>query len=148
MKLLTTLLKPGGWIQLGENDLSHKPEDGSGTRAFHRALKAVIEAGGSGSAQNMPGTMARWLREAGLVDVEEVVVNIPVGRKCEDEGMVRLSTESCIMTAKAVAEGVKALGGDMGDEELRVMEEDYARELKGEGTWWYIIIATGRKPMK
>lgn len=148
VKLLTTLLKPGGWIQLGENDLLDKATDGNGARGLHRALAAVMEAGGSGSQQGIPGTMIRWLREAGLEDVKEVLLDIPAGNKCKNVEMARISTEAMKMLAVAITQAIKSLGGNMSDESLNAMQESLSKELEGEGSCMHMIIAIGRKPAR
>lgn len=44
--LLLSLLKPGGWVQLVEMDLSLRPVDGPAIRNFNRTLITLMEKGG------------------------------------------------------------------------------------------------------
>lgn len=56
VKHLPTLLKPGGWIQLMELDLTATDADGPAVRDFNKLVRVLMEKGGSGDAHCLPGS--------------------------------------------------------------------------------------------
>jgi hypothetical protein len=100
------LVTPGGWIQLDEMEVNKVTEVKGTVGEFGRLLKAMFEA--SGVQWDFAGSLKGCLREGGLVDVEERIIDVAYGKKCEDEEIAKISIESMVTGAKAVAFGAKS----------------------------------------
>ncbi|KAF2093934.1 hypothetical protein NA57DRAFT_47434 [Rhizodiscina lignyota] len=146
VKMLPTLLKPGGWVQLGELDLTEDPVDGDAAKALYRTMRTLFEKGESGNAHSCPGTMAGWLKEAGLIDVREEIVRIPVGKRVKDGEMAKISAAHMIHVATMIPEVTKKIGGEVPVEDVDLLSQTYPEELEKIGSEFRFIIAMGQKP--
>lgn len=143
VKQLPVLLKPGGWLQLMEMDLSQYDDTGAATAELYRGITQLMELGGSGTPMSKPGMMVKWLKEAGLEDVREKIFKIPAGQSCEDAEMKEISAKHLSHTAGAVLGGLKAMGGKVAED----LPERYEKELREQGGTFDLICAMGRKPL-
>lgn len=101
---LVAPMKRGAWIQLDELDLRAElyADCGQALRDQLAAMREVFEAGGAGG--DFAPRMAGWLREAGLVDVEEMV-ECSIGKRCGDEEAARRSTEALTASTEMIQMG-------------------------------------------
>lgn len=102
------LVKPGGWIQIGDCDrVCPTPEEEN--PRYHdmfACIRAVCEA--SGAAPLEAPKMEHWLEEAGLEDVQERRVMREVGRRnVDDEDLGRKGVGADLMIARAFAGAAK-----------------------------------------
>lgn len=102
------LVKPGGWIQIGDCDrICPTPEDEN--PRYHdmfSCIRAVCQA--SGAAPLEAPKMKTWLEEAGLEDVQERRVMRAVGkRNVADEDLGRKGIEADLIIARAFAGAAK-----------------------------------------
>ena len=101
------LVKPGGWIQIGDCDRVCPTPETENPR-YHdmfACIRAVCEASGL-DPQEAPN-MRRWLVEAGLEEVEERTVMRAVGKRNDDAELGRLGIEADLVIAKGFAAGAK-----------------------------------------
>jgi hypothetical protein len=54
------------------------------------------------------GSLKGWLHEQGMVGVEERIIDVAYGKKCEDEKIAKISVESMVTGVKTVAFGAKS----------------------------------------
>lgn len=102
------LVKPGGWIQIGDCDrICPTPEEEN--PRYHdmfACIRAVCES--SGAAPLEAPKMRMWLEEAGLEDVQERRVMRAVGkRNVADEDLGKKATEADLIIARAFAGAAK-----------------------------------------
>ena len=84
VKSLVTCVKPGGWIQLHDSD-TQAIRVGEKHPAMDRFRKLIDEAWGLMGYNSSPATkLAGWLKDAGVVDVEEMIVRYDCGPCAED----------------------------------------------------------------
>lgn len=76
--MLIELVKPGGWIQLVEADHSGPASDGVAMRDAFRLIKELFR--GMGVGYEYARLLRSWLEEAGLENVEERVLDVPLGK--------------------------------------------------------------------
>ena len=101
------LLKPGGWIQIGDCDRVC-PTDVAENPCYHdmfACIRAVCQKSGADplEAPKMKG----WLEEAGLEEVQEVTAMRAVGKRNEDGELGRKSVEADMIIAKGFVEAAK-----------------------------------------
>ena len=102
------LVKPGGWIQIGDCDrvCPTSEEENPRYHDMFACIRAVCQASGLDplEAPKMKG----WLEEAGLENVEERTAMRAVGkRNTDDAGLGRLGTKADLNIAKGFAAGAK-----------------------------------------
>lgn len=102
------LVKPGGWIQIGDCDrVCPTPEEEN--PRYHdmfTCIQAVCQV--SGAAPLEAPKMRTWLEEAGLEDVHERRVMRAVGkRNAADEDLGRKGIEADLIIARALAGAAK-----------------------------------------
>lgn len=107
------LLKPGGWIQIGDCDRVC-PTNVTENPSYHDmfvCIRAVCQKSGADplEAPKMKG----WLEEAGLEEVQEMTAMRAVGKRNEDGELGRKSVEADMIIAKGFVEAAK--GECMGD---------------------------------
>ena len=99
---LVTLVKPGGWIQLIEVDHSAPGSEWSATKDVYRLIKELF--GKSGIDYEYARMMKGWLLDMGLEEVEEKVLDVPLGKKNNKKEMGEMSARSFgLATAGLVA---------------------------------------------
>ena len=106
------LLKPGGWIQIGDCDrvCPTSEEENPRYHDMFACIRAVCQASGLDplEAPKMKG----WLEEAGLEHVEERTAMRAVGkRNTDDAGLGRLGMKADLNIAKGFAAGAKCKSG-------------------------------------
>jgi len=101
------LLKPGGWIQIGDCDrVCPTPvEENPKYHDFFKCIRAVCEASGADPLEAVK--MRGWLEEAGLEDVQERTAMRKVGASNEDEKLGRRGIEADLVIAEGYAKAVK-----------------------------------------
>lgn len=99
----------------------------------------------SGAAHCLPGTMAGWLRKAGLVDVNKEIVPILLGTRADEEWR-DVTTRGWTQNAMTVAESLKKLGGTADGMDLDALPQRYKAELETDGGEFRYIFVIGRKP--
>jgi SAM-dependent methyltransferase len=106
VKNMIHLVKPGGWIQLDEMEVNKVTEIKGTAGEFGRLLKAMFEA--SGVQWDFAGSLKGWLHEERMVRVEERIIDVAYGKKCEDAEIAKMSVESMVTGMKAVSFGAKS----------------------------------------
>ncbi|KAF2098086.1 hypothetical protein NA57DRAFT_57252 [Rhizodiscina lignyota] len=144
---LTALVKPGGWIQLMEMDLTETDNDGPAAKDFLRLVVSMLEKGGSGLTFNIPGTMVAWLKDAELDEVREEMVSVPYGKSCSSEEIAILSTEASVQNVNFVCEAATRLGVDRPEGFVGSLPERYRQEIETRGGEMRLIVAMGRTSM-
>lgn len=101
------LLKPGGWIQIGDCDrvCPTSEEENPRYHDMFACIRAVCQASGL-DPQEAP-KMKGWLEEAGLEKVEERTAMRAVGKRNTDAELGRLGIEADLIIAKGFAAGAK-----------------------------------------
>ena len=92
VKNLAALLAPGGYIELVENDHNRPAMESGGFAKGEDMFRQMFMA--TGGDHEYPKLMKGWLEEAGLVDVTEEIVQVPIGRKNGNPEMAFKSTWS------------------------------------------------------
>lgn len=103
---LCQLVKPGGWIQLGEMDVSGPVHGGPAMRDVWTSLRAWMTAAGAGAT--FAHEMAGWLREEGFDNVTEEHVEIDIGPRCKDAEWGARSRQVMLNAATGVAGACKS----------------------------------------
>lgn len=101
------LLKPGGWIQIGDCDRvcpTSKEENPRYTEMFD-CIRAVCQASGLDPLE--APKMKSWLIEAGLEEVQERTAMRAVGKRNADQELGRLGVEADLIIATGFAAGAK-----------------------------------------
>lgn len=105
MKNLVGLLKPGGWIQIEEMDFQRVKDIPGALHELADLLDAMFSA--VGAHWGYASQLEEWLVEAGLVDVEVKVIDVPYGKACVDGDIAKKSVYAFVLGAKAVCIGAK-----------------------------------------
>ncbi|RYP70682.1 hypothetical protein DL771_005286 [Monosporascus sp. 5C6A] len=144
VEYLTALVKPGGWIQLGENDLR---EQSSGGRAMNDAM-AVIRALFKAvcGSDDFAHHMADWLRAAGFEDVCEESFEIQLGPRCQDPLIGQRGTNAMLQSCEAWLGAAKRFNVDVEESVTNDLFKRMEAELTQEGGSYKIIYVWGRKP--
>ncbi|KAM0340564.1 hypothetical protein ACHAPU_010400 [Fusarium lateritium] len=101
------LLKPGGWIQIGDCDRVCPTSEAENPR-YHdmfACIRAVCQSSGLDPLE--APKMKTWLLEAGLEDVCEKTAMRAVGKRNPDEELGRLGVQADLIIAKGFAAGAK-----------------------------------------
>lgn len=106
VRYLAQLVKPGGWIQLGESDASGPVHGGPAFEDAWTAFRAWLAAAGAGG--NYANQMADWLKEEGFENVKEEHIDISMGPRCKDAQWGARSTQVMITAITAVAGACKS----------------------------------------
>jgi SAM-dependent methyltransferase len=101
------LLKPGGWIQIGDCDriCPTSEEENPCYNGMFACIRAVCQASGLDPLE--APKMRSWLVEAGLEDVQERTAMRAVGKRNADEELGRLGIKSDLIIATGFAAGAK-----------------------------------------
>ena len=100
IKALFELAKPGsGWIQLLECDHSGGFNDEQKaqwprTREFGELVMKALECSGQYGQQGK--NLRRWIEEAGAVDVVEVRMDVPVGKRADTDELRKITTNNLL----------------------------------------------------
>lgn len=104
---LCQLVKPGGWIQLGEMDVRDGPvRGGPAIQDAWTCLRAWMTAAGAGA--EFANEMAGWIKEEGFTNVKEEHVEISIGPYCKDTQWGARSAQVMLNAATGVAGACKS----------------------------------------
>jgi SAM-dependent methyltransferase len=163
------LVKPGGWIQIGDCDrICPTPE--SENPRYHdmwACIRAVLQSSSVDSLE--PPKMKSWLQEAGLEEVQERTVMRAVGKRNVDVELGRLGVEADLLIAQGMASAakgewpvygcVKTFSGiliavglspslkPLSDDRLDSLVHDLRTELTDTGAYFPMRFIWGRKPL-
>lgn len=101
------LLKPGGWIQIGDCDRVC-PTEVTENPCYHdmfACIRAVCQDSGADPLE--APKMKRWLEDAGLEEVQEVTAMRAVGKRNEDEELGKKGIEADMIIARGFVEAAK-----------------------------------------
>jgi hypothetical protein len=144
------LLKPGGWIQIGDCDRVCPTSEAVNPR-YHdmfACIRAVCEASGLDPCE--APKMKGWLEDAGLEDVQERMVMRVVGKRNSDGKLGRAGVQADLMIANGFAAGAKTLSEELKpleDERLDELVEELEVELNETGALFPMRFIWGRKPL-
>ncbi|KAL1877421.1 hypothetical protein Daus18300_002406 [Diaporthe australafricana] len=145
------LVKPGGWIQIGDCDriCPTLEEENPRYHDMFACIQAVCQASGADPLE--APKMKTWLEESGLEDVQERMVMRAVGkRNVADEELGRKGIEADLIIARAFAGAAKALDQSLKplpDARLDTLEIDLEKELNETGAFFPMRFIWGRKPL-
>jgi hypothetical protein len=104
VKNLVGLVKPGGWIQLIDAD--HSIYTGPAMRDMWLVMKEIF------AQMNLPDDLAKnvkgWLIANELEDVQERILDVPLGAKNPDPELAVKSAQSFILGARGVVGATKS----------------------------------------
>lgn len=144
VKNLVALVKPGGWIQLVEMEWQGwdaAPVLGE----FREAVKQLMSMATNGQGVDLRDRLAVFFRESGLTNVEQTVVNVPVGLKAENE-VKELSLQSMLATATFATDTLKKMAPDTVDDKLETLPARLTKELRDVGGGYNIFALWAQKP--
>ncbi|KAM0544099.1 hypothetical protein ACHAPJ_011981 [Fusarium lateritium] len=144
------LLKPGGWIQIGDCDriCPTSEEENPRYHDMFACIRAVCHSSGLDPLE--APKMKSWLLEAGLEEVQEKAAMRAVGKRNSNEELGRLGVEADLIIAKGFAAGAKGLNPSLKplpDERLDSLVEDLETELTNTGAYFPMRFIWGRKPL-
>ncbi|KAF2438358.1 S-adenosyl-L-methionine-dependent methyltransferase [Karstenula rhodostoma CBS 690.94] len=143
------LVKPGGWIQIGDCDRVCPTPEAENPR-YHEmfaCIRAVCQSSGLDPLE--APKMKSWLEEAGLEQVQERTAMRAVGKRNGDEALGKLGIGADLMIAKGFATGAKGLSlslKPLPDERLNSLVQDLETELTETGAYFPMRFIWGRKP--
>lgn len=138
---LAALLKPGGWLQSTEMDLSAAQGDAmiKVTGLVKRVLTMVK------GPMNITSLVPELMKDAGLTEVDYKDTTVLVGSKNPDPEMKEESIKSMVMTVEGlVAAAAHMPPGAMG-ENIGDLPKWVESELKENGGSWKIRTVWGKK---
>lgn len=103
----TELLKPGGWMQLIEMNMTEIPENGPMLKQLMRMLNEMFAAIGTGA--NFAKDMKSMMEKAGLVDVEETEVLNAHGATIKDTSLMQKSIISPVSAVGPILQVFKGM---------------------------------------
>ncbi|KAH7348593.1 S-adenosyl-L-methionine-dependent methyltransferase [Rhexocercosporidium sp. MPI-PUGE-AT-0058] len=146
VKNLVGLVKPGGWIQIEEMDFQKVKHLPGAIRELADLLDVMFAA--VGAHWGYADEMEKWLKDAGLVDVEVRVIGVPYGKACQDDSMRGKGVDAFVLGAEAVCIGAKALAVEgFTKEQLDTLPERLRNYLVEEGAEGPMVCVWGRKPL-
>ncbi|KAH9219821.1 hypothetical protein DL95DRAFT_433585 [Leptodontidium sp. 2 PMI_412] len=146
VKNLVGLLKPGGWIQIEEMDFQRVKDIPGALHELADLLDAMFSA--VGAHWGYASQLEEWLVEAGLVDVEVKVIDVPYGKACVDGDIAKKSVYAFVLGAKAVCIGAKALQVQgFTNDQLETLPERLGKYLVEVGAKGPMVCVWGRKPL-
>ncbi|KAJ4243479.1 hypothetical protein NW762_014810 [Fusarium torreyae] len=144
------LLKPGGWIQIGDCDRICPTPEAENPR-YHdmfACIRAVCQSSGLDPLE--APKMKSWLVEAGLEEVQEQTAMRAVGKRNSNGELGRLGVEADLIIATGFAAGAKGLYPSLKplpDERLDSLVQDLEAELTNTGAYFPMRFIWGRKPL-
>ncbi|KAI9150702.1 Methyltransferase psoC [Paramyrothecium foliicola] len=145
IQMLTKLVKPSGWIQLSEMDVTKPVEGGVATQHVWTALATWFQA--AGATDRFANSMADWLREEGFENVREEYIRIDVGPRCKDLEWGARSTKVLLNAATGVVGALKMMNSDISESVIDRLPERAAEEWEREGATYGLICAISQKPI-
>ncbi|KAF2789754.1 hypothetical protein K505DRAFT_283774 [Melanomma pulvis-pyrius CBS 109.77] len=143
------LVKPGGWIQIGDCDrICPTPvEENPRYHDMFACIRAVCHSSGADPLE--APNMKKWLEEAGLLDVQERTAMRAVGKRNLDEDLGSKGIEADLIIARGFADAAKGLGPSvkpLPEETLDTLVVDLEKELSEIGAYFPMRFIWGRKP--
>lgn len=146
VKQFPLLAKPGAWLQICEPDALGRDTDETAIKDYYKVVEVMKSMGGSMDA-SVRGTLASWLREVGMEDVDEIIVDLPLGRACDDAEIAEISSKWMTDTVKLIVAAVRQFGGSVPGVDINTLAQRFEKEVRESGAKLGIIIAIGRKPI-
>ncbi|KAI1457512.1 hypothetical protein F4805DRAFT_171909 [Annulohypoxylon moriforme] len=135
------LVKPGGWIQLVEPD--HSISKGPAMADFFRLLSNVFAFMQTGP--DYAPQLKTWLTDLGLVDVEERIFDVPIGKTSPTEETKAKSTRMIGLVIKGLTDVAKSIPTSFSAEELQNLGPRVRDEVTETGGVFRLHCVTGRK---
>ncbi|KAJ5375407.1 hypothetical protein N7517_007413 [Penicillium concentricum] len=139
---LCQLVRPGGWIELIEQD--HDTPNSGGMAKAEQVVREIFTNAGCG--YDYPHKLREFLEKAGMEDIKVEIFDVPIGVLNPDPEMAAKSTwqvRSALEGFMPTARGIKC---SLPKEELEDMPAFTERELKRVGGYQRLFIAYGRCP--
>ncbi|KAL8885287.1 MAG: hypothetical protein Q9215_006836 [Flavoplaca cf. flavocitrina] len=144
IKNLTSLPKPGGWIQLMEMNAFNPPSNGPAMTDFARMASQVWTGIGVGDFANQLKTM---LEEAGLQNAQERRIIVELGKRAKPELQAQ-SVNGVSAPVKPIAAVAKDLETSLSREQLDTLQGRVRAELENEGGRVEMIVAWAQQPVE
>ncbi|KAH7304188.1 hypothetical protein B0I35DRAFT_445660 [Stachybotrys elegans] len=141
---LASLVRPGGFIQLGELDVSEPISAGQAMLDAWMVVRAVFRAvcGSDDFAQHL----GDWLKKEGFEDVRQERHEIRLGPHCNDPVMGRKGVEVTVEAWQALLGAAQYFKADLPELVTDRLIERLRDELTNDGATYAMIYAYGRKP--
>ncbi|CAI6331131.1 unnamed protein product [Periconia digitata] len=143
VKNLCELVKPGGWIELLEQN--HNSPRAGGLAKAEAMICEMFTIQGTGHDYGL--RMKGWLQDAGMEDIHEQVFDVPVGPLNPNPEMAEKSVEQVTNAIKGFIPIARGLPVTMPRAELDTLAEDTEREMRRVGAVQSIYIVYARKPL-
>jgi SAM-dependent methyltransferase len=139
---LVRVTRPGGWVELGEPAMGGR-HTGPATERLQRMALGVAGSLGLDTGDAVFGSLDRYLREAGLEEVERKELELPIG---EWGGRVGSFMASDLRAAFArICEVLQAKGALAREEAVELLRRA-TQEFEEQHTIALMAVAYGRKP--
>ncbi|KAK4953662.1 20S-pre-rRNA D-site endonuclease nob1 [Elasticomyces elasticus] len=139
---LCGLLKPGGWIQLVEMDFPANEKNPPAFETFFEIMRWVLEVGMGG----IYGTKLKgWMQDAGLKNVEDTEILIPLGETISDKSLKQKSIESPCAAIAPILAVVRAMPHPFKEEDLDTLEARMRKELNEVGAYGQCRVVWGQR---
>ncbi|KAK4868051.1 hypothetical protein LT330_007249 [Penicillium expansum] len=139
---LCQLVKPGGWIELIEQD--HDTPNPGGMAKAEKVIRELFTQAGHG--YDYPRRLREFLENASMEDIKVEVFDIPIGALNPDPELAAKSTwqvRSALEGFMPTARGIKC---SLPAVELEDMPAFTERELKRVGGYQRLFVAYARRP--
>ncbi|KAI1078703.1 methyltransferase SirN-like protein [Whalleya microplaca] len=143
VRYLCELVKPGGWIQLVEMDITGTVH-GAAMRDAWAATAAFLTAAGEGT--DYAKSMAGWLREEGFEDVQDVHVELEFGARADDAEWGARGAKVMVEAFVGVVGACKMMNVEVPLVNLEGLPERAQEEMMTQGGGYPLVFAFGRKP--
>ncbi|KAJ4357169.1 uncharacterized protein N0V89_001744 [Didymosphaeria variabile] len=144
---LVALVKPGGWIQLMESDVGAPvigEKDNAAAVVWGLLRKIYLTMG---VEPDVDTHLSAYFARAGLVDVSEQRIVVPIGKRRADVDMGRRSAETVALTAQQLVMGAKHVGvAELDKMDLNDLPSKVLRGLEEYGGTYSVYVIMGRKP--
>ncbi|KJZ70088.1 hypothetical protein HIM_10515 [Hirsutella minnesotensis 3608] len=142
VKNLCHLVKPGGWIELLEQD--HNPPNPGAFERAESMIREIFTVNGFG--YDYPLRIKGWLEDAGMEDVRQEVIDVPVGALNPSPEMAQKSAWQISSALAGFLPMARALPLSMPRRQLESLPEHTAEEMKRVGGVQRMYIVYGRQP--
>ncbi|KAM3511779.1 hypothetical protein MY11210_004599 [Beauveria gryllotalpidicola] len=145
VKNLCNLAKPGGWVQIMEQD--HNPLlDPQALDKAESMIREIFTTNGFG--YDYPLRMKGWMEDAGMKHVREEIIDVPVGALNHNPEMAQKSTWQISSALAGFLPMARALPLSMPRDELDHLPEYTAEKLKRVGGIQriHVVVMMGPSP--
>ncbi|CAI7629488.1 unnamed protein product [Penicillium glandicola] len=139
---LCQLVKPGGWIELIEQD--HATPNPGGMAKAEQVVRELFTHSGHGYDYALK--LGEFLQEAGMEDIKVEVFDIPLGALNPDPELAAKSTWQVRSALEGFMPTIRGIKCSLPTEELEDMPAFTERELKRVGGYQRLVAAYGRRP--